>query len=232
MALSQGLAFTLAAPTTVAATLDASCVHLWRLRYAASQRRAPLRHVLAAYLDIAEPELVLDAAERGKPHIALPASSSRLPARSRLEFNWSHSGDRALIAITRGLAVGVDIERLGKPLRARAIAHRFFDPAEAEALDSLPTDACNAAFTGLWCAKEAVLKASGVGLSFGLDRLAFTHATGRGWTLTRLDPALGEVGAWQLHGFAPEPGYRGALAWRGSARSVQAFELPPADHRT
>jgi 4'-phosphopantetheinyl transferase len=64
----------------------------------------------------------------------------------------------------------------------------------------------------LWCAKEAVLKAHGRGLAFGLHRLAFAERDGA-LALVRADSALGDAADWQLREFVPHPGYRAALAW-------------------
>src|SRR3546814_19369694 len=70
-----------------------------------------------------------------------------------------------------------------------------------------------AAFVRLGCAKEAVLKAHGRGLAFGLDRLEFALC-GDDWALVACDPALGRPSDWTLHAFMPMPGYLASLAWR------------------
>jgi 4'-phosphopantetheinyl transferase len=224
--MSQDLRFTAAAPTTVAATLDARAIHVWRIPYALSQRRAPLRAMLGAYLGIPADAVALDEDAHGKPRLATaPSRASGTPA---LDFNWSHSGDYALIGLSRGGALGVDIERFGKDRRALEIARRFFDPAEADALATLDARARDDAFIGLWCAKEAVLKAAGEGLSFGLERLAFARDGAINWQLTEIDAALGTLDDWQLTGFVPAPGYHGTLAWRGPPRAIHAF-LPAGE---
>lgn len=211
------IAFTPAEPRTAAARLGNDAIHLWRIPYRAGERRAPLVALLAAYAGVAASAIRLGEAPHGKPYLEQPI------ARRPLEFNWSHSGDYALVALARDLAVGVDIERLGRPARMVEVAHRFFDPAEAHTLATLEPAARGAAFTGLWCAKEAVLKSAGEGLAFGLDRLAFAHADGALWHLDRIDPVLGEAAGWQLTGFAAAPDYRGAIAWRGAAREIRGF---------
>lgn len=222
-----GLEFVEAAPQAAAQQLTRHAIHVWRIPYAPSQGRAPLLAMLAAYLGIPSSQVVLDQNPKGKPHLQpVRARSSQTPrheADERLSFNWSHSGDYALIALARGEAVGVDIERLGKPLRALEIAQRFFDPAEAAALAALDPGVRDQAFIGLWCAKEAVLKAVGEGLSFGLARLAFERRDAGEWELARVDPVLGGIGDWQFSGFDAAPGYRGALAWLGGVRKIHAF---------
>lgn len=221
--MSLNLEFVRAVPAAVAPLLDECSIHLWRIPYAPSQRRAPLVALLAGYLGIAESAVTLDEDPRGKPYLAHSAQSAS--GGVALEFNWSHSGDYALVALSRHGEVGVDIEQLGKNLRALEIAHRFFDAGEADALSVLDPDTRDHAFIGLWCAKEAVLKAAGEGLSFGLSRLAFVHIGGPDWELARTDPALGEARDWRVSGFDPVPDYRGSLAWRGSNhRRILAFQ--------
>lgn len=223
--MPSDLEFIAGNPQSVAPHLDGQTIHLWRIPYALARGRAPLVALLAVYLGVPEASVVLDQDARGKPRLAHDASGR---STSALEFNWSHSGDYALIALSRGCAMGVDIERLGKNQRSLEIARRFFDPTEAEALAPLESDARDRAFIDLWCAKEAVLKAAGEGLSFGLARLAFTHRTDAKWLLARIDPALGRVGDWRLAGFEAAPDYRGALAWRGPPLAIAAFRATGA----
>ena len=220
--MSLHLDFVRAVPAEVAPRLDDHSIHLWRIPYASSQRRAPLVALLAGYLGVAESSVTLEDDARGKPYLAHSKNIDGDDA--LLEFNWSHSGDYALAALSRHGEVGVDVERLGKNLRALEIARRFFDGDEADALAALEPGARDLAFIGLWCAKEAVLKAVGEGLSFGLARLAFAHAGGPDWELTRTDPALGEAHDWQVSGFVAAADYRGSVAWRGGNRRICAFQ--------
>jgi 4'-phosphopantetheinyl transferase len=214
------LRFVEALPEAAAARLDAHSIHLWRIPYALPLRRSPFLALLAAYLGVPVRDVVLDQNPRGKPRLADAVSDHG----HRLEFNWSHSGDCALIALARDCALGVDVERLGKKLRVVEIARRFFDPVEAEALALLDDDMRDEAFIGLWCAKEAVLKSTGQGLSFGLARLAFTQSAATDWKLARVDPVLGRVDEWQLVNFTAAPGYRGGLAWHGGEREIMALQ--------
>ncbi|MGH8216473.1 MAG: 4'-phosphopantetheinyl transferase family protein [Rhodanobacteraceae bacterium] len=222
----RDLTFADAVPAAVAGQLDDGSVHLWRMRYAPSQGRAPLLELLGAYLGKPASDVVLMSGAHGKPRVAGP--QMQRDGSHPLEFNWSHSGDNALVALSRGRALGVDIERFGRPVRALELARRFFDPAEGDALQSLAISARDRAFIGLWCAKEAVLKAAGEGLSFGLARLVFAPHQGTGWKLVRMDPALGDRDEWQIVGFDAASGYRGALAWRGPASRVFTFQSRPA----
>jgi 4'-phosphopantetheinyl transferase len=221
-----GLVFVEAERLSAAARLDAGSIHLWRLAYQPTQRRAPLRGLLGTYLGRVAAAVVLNEGAHGKPELADTDPGRRAGSGRALEFNWSHSGAYALVALSSGPALGVDVERLGRKLPALELARRYFDPAEAKVLASLPPSVRGHAFMGLWCAKEAVLKSAGEGLSFGLARLAFEWHGNMEWKLVRVDPALGSPDEWQLLGFEAAPGYRGALAWRGRGQRIAAFRSP------
>lgn len=134
----------------------------------------------------------------------------------RVDLNWSHSGERLFAACADRVRLGVDIELLRPRPKALALARRFFAPEETAALTALVDDpaALQQAFTRLWCAKEAVLKAHGRGLSFGLEKVRFVLDSGGLPQLVACDPALGPPADWRLDAWTLEPGYWATLAWR------------------
>ena len=103
----------------------------------------------------------------------------RLAPEHGFDAGWSHSGGGLLVACGRDVVLGVDLEREHVRPRALELARRFFHPREAAWLEAQAEAARAPAFLRLWCAKEAVLKAHGRGLAFGLDRLAFAERDGR-----------------------------------------------------
>ena len=178
------------------------------LPYLPGQRGEPqVRDTLARWLgEPGPPPLARDPS--GRPRLLAPHQDH--------DTGWSHSGEQLLLALGRGVTLGVDLERLRPRPRALELADRFFAPGEAGRLQALAPERRELAFLRLWCAKEAVLKAHGQGLSFGLHRLEFIpdgddeHAPLR---LLASDPELGAASDWQLHEWIPAPGYLAALAW-------------------
>lgn len=153
-----------------------------------------------------------------EPRLALPAGALPRDARGRpstgsdeADVNWSHSGDWLAVALGRDVRVGVDIEVLRARRDPLALAGRYFHPAEAAALAALSPAQRAPAFLRLWCAKEAVLKAHGHGLAFGLDRLRFDGIGGE-LQLVAVDQALGARNAWSVQSFDWSAGV-GAVAW-------------------
>ena len=124
-----------------------------------------------------------------------------------LHFNLSHSGNLALIALAP-VPVGVDLES-DTPADAHALAQAWFTPAEQAQL------ACGEAdFLTLWTAREAVLKAMGIGLSGEPD---FKH-----YACVQLDlgAALTDLGTPSVPQSLSRD-YRAALAVSGMALPVQ-----------
>ncbi|WP_108471233.1 4'-phosphopantetheinyl transferase family protein [Rhodanobacter thiooxydans] len=190
-------------------------IHVWRLDYRPSAGRAPLHAVLAAYLGIAAEQVVLAEGEYGRPALATGLDPS-------LGFNWSHSGGHALIALGRHVVPGIDLECQRPRARALEIAERYFSNEEAALLAALPEAERSAAFLELWTAKEAVVKALGRGLAFGLDRLSIASVAGQ-LQLRRL--AGDDASAWQLQRLDLDHGLVAALAWRGGERRIRLATL-------
>ena len=117
---------------------------------------------------------------------------------------------RAGVIRPRG-RVGVDIESRERGTDPLRIARRYFAPEETAALAALDEALRHDAFLRLWCAKEAVLKAHGGGIAFGLHKPVF-DVGGEGLRMLRCDPALGQVGDWSLHMLEPEAGFVAVLA--------------------
>ena len=115
------------------------------------------------------------------------------------EFNVTHSGMIALVAISDGGPIGVDVEEHRQLANPDAFAARFFSPGEAEAVRTDP-----AALFRWWCRKEAWLKAQGVGLRMPLGELD-VRVSPPGWLMIDLDIA---------------PGYSAAVAREGGPAEI------------
>ena len=204
------------------ADATAAPVWAWLPLPRGAQAEPAARAWLATRLGGAPEGLPLQRDRHGRPQLGAPFEG--------WDCNWSHSGAGLLVALGAGMALGVDLEWVRPRPRAAELARRFFTPNEAARIGAVAGEQRTAAFVRLWCAKEAVLKAHGRGLAFGLDRLAFAGAAG-GLALVRCDPALGAPGDWRLRELAPAPGYVATLAWRpgprGDARAAAGDNARP-----
>jgi 4'-phosphopantetheinyl transferase len=124
-----------------------------------------LRLAAAAHTERA-PERIL--VTRTCAHCTMPHGRPVLP-QDPLEASVSHSGDLVVVALSSGGAVGVDIEHITSRLAYRAMLSTVCVPAEAIAVRRLDD------FFRYWTRKEAVLKATGVGLREGMRRVVVTE---------------------------------------------------------
>lgn len=134
---------------------------LHRTRYILAH--AALRAVLARYCDTRPAELEIAQSPGGKPALVHPLA---------VQFNLAHAHDRALIAVARQRAVGVDLEHASAARDAHAVADLYLHPRERTALQSMPGEAAHRCFLRYWVAKEALVKGDGSGVSLGLDSFA------------------------------------------------------------
>jgi 4'-phosphopantetheinyl transferase len=128
--------------------------------------RGTLRVLLAQYLNREPDRIHFRYGAYGKP--ALTEEESRAPD---LRFNVSHSGDYCLCAVALGREVGVDVEIVRPDIECLPLAERFFTKREYEDLQREPVDGRHPRFFRYWTCKEAYLKALGLGIASGLERV-------------------------------------------------------------
>jgi 4'-phosphopantetheinyl transferase len=178
-----------------------------RMRFVAA--RSFLRKTLAQHLLVGPRDLAFICGPFGKPAL-LPTGLDET-----VEFNMSHSGRRAILAVARGASVGVDVEEVIHVPEWQEIASRVFSAYENAALSMVPTEARDIAFYCCWTRKEAFLKALGSGLALPLDSFDVSVDESRpGLVAVRGD--LAGPSDWTLFHLCPAPGYVGALAVKGS----------------
>ena len=195
-----------------------------RFRFAADRRRfvgshKALRGILATYLGAPPATLVFGQGVHGKPFLLAPAH-----ARS-LRYSLSHSGDFALVAVSRGREVGIDVERTRPIKDLSGVVDRFFSPAERHALDRVPPDDRQRAFLAAWVLKEAYLKASGEGLLRSLDAFDVTISEAEPRLLEVRDRA-GDAARWSLRRLALGEGLVAALAVEGNGWRLRQWRWP------
>lgn len=167
--------------------------------------RGILRELLANYLQITANKIEFRYSDRGKPDLVTSLDRS-------LQFNLSHSQNYALYAFTYNRRIGVDLEYLRSIEDAAKIAKRFFSPTESELINSLTADKQKRVFLQLWTAKEAYLKATGVGLAGSLNEIEIAITPESAVNLLSIQGDVRTAANWSMTSFIPITDYIGTLA--------------------
>jgi 4'-phosphopantetheinyl transferase len=181
--------------------------------------RGTLRTILGHYLRAAPASVALTMGSHGKPFLAASF------ARSGLHFNLAHCEDLALLAVTRGRVVGIDLERIRALDGAEEMAACFCSPRENAEFLSLPPGEKDSAFFRLWTRKEAWLKATGKGIGKSLETVEVSFRAGQTACFVDLPEETGAPArAWSLRELTPALGFIAALALPGDATGVSCWQ--------
>ncbi len=192
-----------------------------RTRFAASH--VALRLVLARYLDREPDDVEFRVGSRGEPRLAA----------DEVRFSLARSGGLALIAVSHG-PVGADLERVAARPGLADVASARFAAREAAGIAAGCCGSPTLSFYRHWTAKEAYLKAIGIGLA-GLRRtelvcaprpvIWFAGEPVGDWPLSVVS-----VGARYVAAIIGEPSVTG-WRWVSSGRPLPE-ERPAGSHRS
>lgn len=163
--------------------------------------KAMARRILGSALGLRAGDVRFTHNAKGKPELADGAYA----------FNLSHSHGWALFALTPSGRIGVDIERVRPVTDLMDLARRYFTPAEVEAIGIADSAAQLELFYRVWTRKEAFIKAHGLGVAYGLDRVEVSMDQEVKPHFARLGEGENPL-TWSLEHLEPAPGYVGALA--------------------
>jgi 4'-phosphopantetheinyl transferase len=164
--------------------------------------RALVRTVLSRYAPIDPREWVFSANAYGRPEIVNAQSKGLC-----LSFNISHTHSLIVLGVTKGRAIGVDVENFRARAAAIEIADHYFAPQEVAALAGVPQQQQQNRFFEYWTFKESYIKARGMGLSLPLDKFSFCYPDEQAVEIA-IDPELADdPGRWQFWQLRPRPEY-------------------------
>jgi len=180
--------------------------------------RAMLRSILAAYLGESARALQFEFNKQGKPSLSHPQA---------IQFNLSHSGELALLAVGQTYPMGVDLEFFSARPYVDLGAQLFSDD-EMQALRNLPQRLQALGFFHVWAQKEAFIKASGLGLSYPTREFTVSALPGSpGLVEDRLHQRV-----WQMHPFMPLVSCCAALCHDPAIKHIHQQQVSPCDWLT
>jgi 4'-phosphopantetheinyl transferase len=179
-----------------------------------AQARAAQRFILSEYLNVRPQKLEFSYGAQGKPALA------NVDADSGLRFNLSRRDGLALLAVTRGREIGVDVELVRADMSLFEVAEISFSSLELTTLRSLPESLQAAGFYNCWTRKEAYVKARGEGLSFPLKQFDVSLTPGDPARLIQVRDNLDDVDRWTLQEIPVGDHYVAALIVEGANLKV------------
>jgi len=181
-------------------------------------RRFYLRLLLGAYLDLPGKDVHIKRRIKGRPEL------DSIQSKGELNFSVARSNACYLIGVSGGADIGVDLEvatrRTGKPM---ALARRYFSQDETAALSAFSDSVLQHAFMHTWSCKEAIVKASGVGIANQLCRFSVDVDPARPPAVLSMQDD--DPGAWCLTMAQPSAGAIAAVALRQQSIRLECFSL-------
>jgi 4'-phosphopantetheinyl transferase len=175
--------------------------------------RTLVRTVLSRYADIAPSDWMFSTNAYGRPAVANRAARD-------LSFNISHTHSLIVLGVTRGRALGVDVENYRAREVPLEIASRYFAPDEVAVLNAAPRHEQQYRFFEYWTFKESYIKARGMGLSLPLDKFSFHYDHPNDVSIAIRPELADDPARWQFWQFQPSPEYLVAVcAERAGAQS-------------
>jgi 4'-phosphopantetheinyl transferase len=181
--------------------------------------RASLRSILGGYLDSDASQIGLRQTPWGRPE--LDPAVHRQEARCALDFNLTHSGNLALLAVTSGRKIGIDLEQIRPQVVEDALLPHVCSASELSLLLSLQGEERVAAFFRCWTRKESYLKARGEGLILALTSVSVSLGKDETPVLRSVAGDPDEVSRWSLVDLSPEPGFAACLAVSASTADIR-----------
>ena len=181
-------------------------------------RRFYLRLLLGAYIGLPGKDVHITRRIKGRPELDISQTNGEL------NFSVARSNDCYLIGVNSGAIIGVDMEmvtrRPGKPM---ALARRYFSEQEIAHLSEFSEEELHRAFMHTWACKEAIVKASGMGIANQLCRFSVDVNPDNPPSVLEMhddDPK-----AWKLAIAEPAPGAIAAIAVRQETVLLEGYNL-------
>ena len=181
-------------------------------------RRAIAKLILSDYAGRPADEISFDTTCR---HCGDDHGKPSLTAHPRLDFSWTSRDDVLLLAVALDRRVGIDIEGVDESSSDwRDVAEEALGDRELAALAAMPESDQRRAALRAWSAKEALLKAVGLGLAWDLKSLEVTVApsTAAPRLVGGMPPSSGEH--WSLREVSAGPSHVAMLAVSGPPPDV------------
>jgi 4'-phosphopantetheinyl transferase len=140
-----------------------------------------------------------------------------------IDFNISHTRGAAVVAMAFEGRVGVDVERIDRPVESLLRGSKILSPVEQQDVDRLPGPERGRRFLEYWVLKESLLKGLGEGLSRPPAEMEFALGAEEE---VRILGGLAPEQRWRSWLLQDFPGYLVGLAGEGDPFEVARYRWP------
>ena len=177
---------------------------------------AVLRMLLARYLKQKPENLRFQYGPFGKPFLSKYES---------LQFNLSHSGNMALIALAQADEIGIDIEKTELKKDILKVSKTVYSRGEINALEAINSNADKVRyFYELWTRKEAYIKQLGFGLSIPVSLTDISVLSENVEIINASKEEQQNYGGRHIQSFVPHADYQAAVAWASPLIDLMFFD--------
>lgn len=177
-----------------------------------------IRQLLASILKVSPQTLRIARTGHGKPYLVDYPD---------LAFNLSHSGDSFVLAVAWCCQLGIDIEFHQPRVNVQGLVDRCFGEAEIGYWQTLSDADKTPAFYRFWTRKEAFVKATGLGITLGLNRCIINPQLPSGFL--SVPEICGVASAWRIYDLDVGQGACAALVVDKAHAVIRWHTLPKPD---
>lgn len=142
-----------------------------------------------------------------------------------ITFNVSHSHGLALIAVSTNNCIGIDIELERSDVEIEKLARRYFSKNEYEAIMAFEGNNRRRSFFATWTRKEALVKATGTGIAYGLASFDVSVDPDQPARLLASRWQQECLSDWSLEAISTHAGYQACLAVDGNMPELRYWRL-------
>jgi 4'-phosphopantetheinyl transferase len=159
--------------------------------------RVLTRRMLAGMLHIKSHHVALTKDDRGRPVLDVERMAF-CPAAGGLDFSCAHSENLFAVGVAEGGRIGIDLEVVRPENVLSLIPCRELAAVEQAWILALPENERPLAFYHCWTAKESLLKALGLGVSFGMEQIEVVREAGGRHCLSKIADSRQLAEGWSL----------------------------------
>lgn len=180
--------------------------------------RGILKQLISKYISTDLEEIEFTYNKYGKPLLC------RKLDESNLYFSISHSEYLGMFAFAKGNSIGVDVEKIQELfINLEDVIKLCFSDFEKSWFTDVSAKMKNEVFYKVWTAKEAFIKAMGIGLSFPLTNINYKLNSDNDLSFHSMSNYCKYMRKWEIVTFNPQSNFIASLVMESNGLKLKQF---------